>query len=209
MRRAVIAAMAFTALAAGPGTALAEPPAVDVALHDPPPPRRYVVFEWNPVPLIFGKVTANLIVVPKQHHAFVLSPFYAWVNTEPVVIYDDNGNPTQLPQQHFSGGGCDLGYRYYFTRDGGPRGLFVGPTFLVGFFTATAMNGAETSYVHLGGAADLGYQILIADRVALSLVGGVQYSAPLKDIPQQQFPARIYANGGVLPRLFLTIGGAL
>jgi hypothetical protein len=51
--------------------------------------------------------------------------------------------------------------------------------------------------------------MLIADRVALSLGAGLQALTTSKSIPGQQFPAKIYANGGVLPRLLFAIGVAL
>jgi len=191
----------------GFGDARAEPP-VDVVVHDAPRARRIVSVEWNPLALLtIGKLSGNVVITPVDHHAMVLSPFYAWATTAPISVYDAAGNQTQLPEQKFSGFGGELGYRYYFDPRG-PRGFFLGPSFILGSFTATAMNGDRTPYLGFGLAADAGYQMLVADRVALTLGGGVQGLWTSSSIPEQQFPARIYANRGVLPRLLFSIGCA-
>ena len=59
--------------------AVAEPPPpVDVVIHDAPHSRRILAIEWNPLPLFtIGKLSANVVFVPVDHHALVISPFYA------------------------------------------------------------------------------------------------------------------------------------
>ncbi|AKU96427.1 hypothetical protein AKJ09_03091 [Labilithrix luteola] len=204
-----LALAAFVSFATTARTAAAEPDsAVDVVVRDPVPPRRYVTVEWNPLALFtINKVSANVIVAPVDHHALAFSPFYAWTSTAPIFVFDDAGNPTRLPEQKFKGFGAELGYRYYFG-EGGPRGFFVGPSLIAGSFDATAQDGTKTHFFDLGLAADAGYQMLLADRVALSLGGGVQYVWTTKSIPDQQFPSRVYANRGVAPRLLLSLGWA-
>jgi hypothetical protein len=198
------------ALVAGTAAAETEPePAVDVRLHLPPPPWRTVAIELNPVPLLtIGKLSANLLIVPVEHHAIVLSPFYTSTTTAPIFVYDDQGHGTQLPEQKFTGFGAELGYRYYFGA-AGPRGLFLGPSLVVARMTATAGDGTKTDFIDLGVAADMGYELLVADRIAVSLGAGLQVITTSKTIPDQQFPAKIYANGGVLPRVLFSIGAAL
>ncbi len=189
--------------------AVAEPPPpVDVVIHDAPHSRRILAIEWNPLPLFtIGKLSANVVFVPVDHHALVLSPFYAWTSTAPIYIFDDAGTPTQLPEQKFKGFGGEIGYRYYFG-EGGPRGFFVGPSLILASFTATAADASKTHFFDVGVAADAGYEVLIADNVALSLGGGLQYVATTKSIPDQQFPARIYANSGLRPRVLASVGWA-
>ena len=75
--------------------------------------------------------------------------------------------------------------------------------------TVHAQNGAATSYIYYGLSADVGYQVLIGDRVSLSVGGGVQYGRPDKDIPKQGFLAKYYANSMFAPRWLLSIGWAL
>jgi hypothetical protein len=197
-------APAFPALAAPPTPA--ETP-VTVAIAETSPSRRLAV-EWNPLPLVtIGKASANVIVVPVDHHALLLSPFYAWATTQPIYVFDDQGSSTQLPRQKFEGFGCEIGYRYYADR-GGPRGFFVGPSLVLASMKATAQNGNQLSYADYGLALDAGYEILLADSVAVSVGAGVQYTRPSKSIPAQQFPADIYANAKVLPRMLASIGWA-
>jgi hypothetical protein len=210
MMRSIVRAAVFATATSVVTSVFADPtPAVDVVVQDPPPVHRVVIVEWNPLPLAtIGKASADVVITPGEHHALVVSPFYAWTTTKPVVAFDDAGNKTQLPEQKFDGFGLELGYRYYFG-SGGARGLFVGPSVLLGAFSAKAQNGTETPYVDLGLAADAGYQVLIADRLALALGGGLQYAAPTKSIPDQQFPAWIYANHRLSPRVLFSIGWGL
>lgn len=186
-----------------------QPPAVDVAIKEPPPVHRAWLLEWNPFPLVaIGRLSANVVLAPGEHHAVILSPYYAWTNTSPIYVYDDAGHGTQLPAQHFEGGGAEAGYRYYFGR-GGPRGLFLGPSLLFGGFQARAQDGSKTSYGNFGVAADVGYQALVADRLSLGLGAGLQYTFASESLPAQQFPAELYANAGLRPRVLLSIGWAL
>ncbi|HLZ09840.1 MAG TPA: hypothetical protein VKT80_14715, partial [Chloroflexota bacterium] len=185
------------------------PPPADVVIRDPPPLRRVLTLEWNPLPLVtLGKVSGNIVLAPIDHHAIVVSPFYASTTTEPIFVYDDAGNATQLPEQRFRGYGAEVGYRYYGGL-GGPRGFFVGPSLMFGSFTATAANASETHFSDFGFAGDIGYEALIADGFAISLGGGLQYLTTSTTIPDQQFPAKVYANRAVRPRLLLSFGLAL
>lgn len=195
-------------LAVGRPSFAEQAPPVDVAIKLPPPQRRVVTVEWNPLPLFtIGKLSANLVIAPVDHHSLILSPFYSWVTTNDINVYDDQGNQTQLPKQTFKSYGGELGYRYYFGL-GGPRGFFLGPSFILAGVNSTAQNGDTRDFMNLGFAADAGYEMLVADRVALSLGAGVQYTTPTKTIPAQQFPAEIYVNAGVRPRLLLSCGWA-
>ncbi len=155
--------------------------------------------ELSPLALFtIHRVSANVVIVPADHHALILSPFYAWVTTNPVYVFEAAGNSTQLPTQRFDALGGEIGYRYYFGR-GGPRGLFLGPSLILAWVKAGAEDGAETSFADLGIAADVGYQMLVADRLALSAGAGLQATVTSKSIPNQQFPAELYANSGVRP----------
>lgn len=183
--------------------------AVDVALREQPPARRYVALELNPLAgLALHRWGANVVVAPLQHHAIIVNPFHAFAQTYPIRLYDDNGNPITLPTQQFNGWGAELGYRYYTGR-GGLRGLFLGPSLFADWMTADAQDGSQTKYIYYGLAADVGYQALIDDRVSLSFGAGLQYGLPNKDIPKQGFQAKYYANSMLLPRLLISIGWAL
>jgi hypothetical protein len=207
----LVACAALAGLSVATRMAAAEealPP--DVAIKLPAPPQRTVTVEWNPLALFtIGRVSANVVITPGDHHALILSPFYAWVTTHPIDLYSGvtDAPSVQLPTQRFKGFGGELGYRYYFAK-GGPRGLFLGPSLILGSFDAKAQDGTSTSYLDFGLAADIGYQVLVADRVSLSLGAGLQYTATNKSIPDQQFPAEIYANDGLRPRVLASLGWA-
>jgi hypothetical protein len=113
----------------------------------------------------------------------------------------------QLPEQTFRSYGGEIGYRYYLGK-GGPRGFFAGPSLIVASVTASAEDSSQTSFWDLGFAVDVGYEALIADRVALTLGGGAQYVTTTKSIPDQQLFAAVYANSAVRPRLLVSIGYA-
>jgi hypothetical protein len=180
---------------------------IDVVVHETPPQRRLISVEFNPLPLLVGKLSANVVIVPVDHHALVLCPFYVSTTTAGIYVFNDQGDATQLPTQTFSGFGGEIGYRYY-TGLGGPRGLFVGPSLILASMTAKAQNGSTTGYLDYGIAGDIGYEMLVADNVALAVGGGVQYATPSQSIPSQQFPADVYANGRVMPRALASIGWA-
>jgi hypothetical protein len=210
-RKALPAAVAvLLASAAARAETPAAGEAVDVKLPVEAPARRYFSLELNPLPLItISKASLNVSFAPAEHHAITFSPFYSWAQTEPIALLDAQGNPTvRLPHQSFTGFGAELGYRYFLGR-GGLRGFFAGPSLILGHFTAAAENGDQVPFWDVGFAADAGWQTLIADRLVVSLGAGVQVLLQDRSIPAQSFPARIYANGGVLPRLLLAVGWAL
>jgi hypothetical protein len=221
----LLAGVAFAAVAttasrgalAEPPPAVAEPPLpVDVALKEAPSPHRTLTVEWNPLALFIDRFSVDVVVVPGDHHALVVSPFYTWANTVPYAtgidsnggqLVDAGGSPYTLNvlAQTFHGFGGELGYRYYLDK-GGPRGFFVGPSLILAAITATAGNGSQTSFLDFGLAADVGYEALIADEIAVSVGTGVQYTRTSKSIPDQQLPAAIYANNALRPRLLLSLG---
>ena len=217
-RLKLLACVGLVATSAGVSrdAAAEPPPPVDVALHEEPPPHRILTIEWNPLALFIDRFSINVVIVPGDHHALVLSPFYTWANTTPFAtgidgngnpLVDANGNPYTLNvlSQTFHGFGGELGYRYYFAK-GGPRGFFAGPSLVLAGITAKAGNGSSTSFLDVGFAGDVGYEALIGDSVAVSAGIGVQYTTTSKSIPDQQLPASIYANSAVRPRLLLSVG---
>jgi hypothetical protein len=184
-------------------------PDVDVVVRTAPPPRRVLAVEWNPVPLAtVGKLSFNFVFVPVTHHALVLSPFGVRTSTAPITVFGDGGERTPTPTFTFTGFGSELGYRYY-TGESGPRGLFVGPSLGVGAFEAVPASGSHTHFTSAAVAADAGYEAILGERVALGLGAGVQYVFAASSLPEQQFPARIYANRGVAPRFLFAVGWAL
>ncbi len=189
-------------------------PIPDVRVASERPLSRRLAIEVDPLPFIIdlGKLSVDVVVVPIDHHAIIVSPFYTATSTAPIVLQDASGNPMlQLPEQIFHGGGLELGYRYY-RGVGGPRGWFVGPSLIVAAMyerQGQYGDGSHTSFQDLGLAVDAGYQTLVADKVSIALGAGVQGLVTTKSIPPQQFPAKLYATSGVWPRIVFSIGWAL
>jgi hypothetical protein len=189
---------------------------VDVHVNLAPPPHRFATLEWNPLSLFIDRFSLTAVIVPGDHHALVLTPFYTWANTaEYSTALNADGSmltyELNVPPQHFNGFGGEIGYRYYVA-EGGPRGFFGGASVLLADITAKAYNGSETSFGDLGLALDVGYEAIIADTIAISLGGGAQYTlvGPFggPSIPPQQLPASIIANQRIYPRLLLSFGYA-
>lgn len=208
VRRAPVIAAAVPVSAAVPEPeAVLAPPPLEKGYAEAGPVLRRGSLSYAPLPLLVGRVGLELVLVPRQHHGLVVSPFYASSTTAAVTIFDDQGNGTQLPEQRFYGGGAELGYRYYFGASG-PRGIFVGPSVILAGMQAVAQNGDTLGYLLYGGAVDGGYQLLLADRIALTLAGGLQVTGTSQPLPAQQYPAHVYANFAVLPRILASVGVA-
>lgn len=219
-----MAAIAAVAIA---GAGSAEPlPVVDVTTPEAKAPRRVVAIEWNPLSAIaLQRWSANVVIVPVDHHALIISPFYTKVTTNPIYVpVNDCTNRTdgpcagvgpglgtgtfvQVPDQTFRGFGGEIGYRNYSGR-GGPRGFFWGPSLILGGFTATPKVGDKTSFMSFGVALDVGWQILVGDDVSIALGVGVQYTRATTSLPPQQYPAEVIANSGVRPRFLFSLGWA-
>ncbi len=206
--------VAFALVVAIPSIALADEPepVPSVAVPKLAPPARRVALELDPFPFLagVGKLEAELVVVPVDHHALVIAPYFTYTKTAPIYVFDSSGNAMQLPEPIFRGPGVELGYRYY-SGLGGPRGAFIGPSLIfAAIFEKQGQygDGSTTNFYDLGLAVDAGYQALVADKVALAIGVGVQGTITTQTIPDQQYPAKLYANNGIWPRLLLSIGWA-
>jgi len=164
--------------------------------REPRGERRWLTLSYNPFTLQASRYGANAELLLKSHHVAELTLY--WANT--LTNEDSFSN-------RFRGIGGELGYRYYTGHDG-PRGIYVGPSLLLGGFDAVPANGATTKFENYGVAIDVGYQALVGDRWVVGLGGGVQYNRPNKTFSQQELPASVYANPGVRPRLLLALGVA-
>jgi hypothetical protein len=176
------------------GTSAAEKDTLDAApLGWPGGKRRYGALIYDPFTIAEARYGLTLQIVPASHHAIVLSPYYMTTNTNA-----DSNNK-------FRGVGGEIGYKYFFGHDG-PRGLHIGPSFLVGGFDGIPQNGPTVRFYSFGAALDIGWQATLFDRLVLGVAAGVQYAQSTVSIPVQELPAAIYANRGVHPRLQFAIG---
>lgn len=176
----------------------AQPSSFSAALEtpEPTPPRRRFAATYDPLTVIIGRASINVETVPGSHHG-VIATIYRLGTTTTDASFNTR----------YRGTGGELGYRYY-SGDNGPRGVFVGPSLLLGTFTGTPRRGDVVEFSNIGGAVDLGYQAIVKGRLVLGLAFGLQYTWPSKTIAHQDLPASIYANRGLRPRFILAIGVA-
>lgn len=161
-----------------------------------PPEQRRFALSYNPYTLHLLRLGLNIEVMLVSHHVIIVTPFWATTTTNE----DSNRN-------QFRGFGAELGYRYY-TGENGPRGFYVNPSFLFGKYNAIPQLGDTVAYTNLGGAIDVGYQSIVADRWVVGIGAGLQYTVPSVTFPQQELTASIFANKGLRPRLLLALGVA-
>lgn len=200
-RRALHRAAAGAALALA--AAALSPPARAEDL-DGEPRFRSVAVQGNPLSFIIGRYSLDLEYLPAPHHALHATPFYE---------YALPGTDDQL-----TGFGAEVGYRFY-SGSHGAHGFFAGASFLAaeleyihGNPTPIPLDHAsDTQYIELGGALDVGYQLIFLGAFAAGAGVGLQYTA---DTMQPQFEYRnhpwhdLVYGPGLRPRALLQVGAA-
>jgi hypothetical protein len=151
----------------------------------------------NPLTLLFGRVGANVEVLPVEHHAIMLNPYFSNVSLE----------TAETKTEYFSWGG-ELGYHFY-TGKKGANGFFVGPSFVFTRTRATAEcvsvgcnTDPEVAFTTYGAALDLGGQHVFDNGVTLGGGGGIMY---LKSSAEADGDTVLQFQG-VVPRVLFTVG---
>lgn len=161
----------------------------------PEPLPQRVAITANPLSFYFGaRVGLSASVMLVSHHGLELTLY----RIDQTTGTDSNNE--------FTGWGQEIGYRYY-SGENGPRGFFIGPSLLLGNFTAIPLAGGDQVHYHVPGVAlDLGYQALLFDHLVIGLGAGAQYTRPSVQLPRQEIPTSTYANAGVRPRVLFALG---
>jgi hypothetical protein len=193
---------------AGGGTVEHDPLAAtgDLATEDEGDARRFTL-EISPMSFFLARYGAEATVVPIDHHALTGTLYYYDATTE---IQQIPGNSAPCPcggPNHFRGVGGEIGYRWY-SGARGPRGVFAGPSLLLGRFDAIPTYGDKTSFYDLGLAIDVGYEALIGDDFVILVGAGAQYVKPSESLPQQTTYVAAVANAAFRPRALLAFGWA-
>jgi hypothetical protein len=200
----------------GDGTAGGEGNLHDAPLFSPSGEMRHFTLTYNPLTLFLVRAELSLEIVLCDHHAIQLTGFYGSTRTNEVYPSAGDVSHADALTTLFSGGGGELGYRWY-SGTGGARGFFVAPSFLLAHYTAapargagtsTEMDGPTTPFWNLGGALDVGWQAIFADRWVAGLGAGLQYTVPTHAFPSQELPASVYADKGLRPRALMALGVA-
>lgn len=155
----------------------------------------------NPLSFGIGRYGADLQWLPAQHHAIVLNPFFA--STTAHVDMESNGVKSSYDEK-FSGFGAEVGYRFY-SGERGANGFFVGPSLLVGTYTASA-GGQSVGFNSIGYAVDIGGQHVFSNGLTLGGGFGLQHTSVNKDFTDLPLTAAILAGGGWRPRFLLSLG---
>jgi hypothetical protein len=154
------------------------------------PPAHPFAVTLNPLPLIWGRLSANAELLLLPHHSLVVSPNVLFPN---VTRAGTLAAAFGFSQRTSSGFGGEVGYHYWWFAHRTLRGPFFGPSLLLGSTTnATAGSGVGVQG-YWGGALDIGQQeVLPGGFTAAAGVGiGIVRSAD---------------QGAVFPRLLLQLG---
>jgi hypothetical protein len=167
-------------------------------------PFKSVALQVNPLGVVIGRYSADLEYLPATHHALHLT----------ILGY------FALPgaSDELTGFGAEMGYRYYSGLYG-PHGFFAGASFLAYSlqYVHAALPGVplessdDTAFVQLGGALDVGYQLVFLGNLAVGAGVGVQVTEetprPHFDYAKQGVENFLYGPG-VRPRALLSAGAA-
>jgi len=171
---------------------------------DGEPRFKSVGVQGNPLDFIIGRYSLDLEYLPVPHHALHLTSYYE---------YALPGTDDQL-----TGFGGELGYRFY-TGEHGPQGFFAGASFLVAELEYIHGNPVpiphdqanDTQFVQLGGAVDVGYQLVFQGSFAVGAGVGLQYTADTVT-PQFEYDSHpwhdLVYGAGLRPRALLQVGAA-
>jgi hypothetical protein len=171
---------------------------------DGEPRFKSVGVQGNPLAFIIGRYSLDLEYLPAPHHALHATPYYE---------YALPGTDDQL-----TGFGGEVGYRFY-TGEHGPHGFFAGASALVAELEYVHGNPTnlpkdpanDTQYVQLGGAIDVGYQIIILGNFCAGVGAGLQYTYDTID-PTFEYSSHpwhdLVYGWGLRPRALLQVGAA-
>lgn len=161
--------------------------------------------ELNPLAATTGRYSVQVEFLPVAHHAIVLNPQYTHFDTTLTVDLGTLGNITSPPIT-FSGFGGELGYRFY-TGEKGANGLYVGPSFIFGSYSAKSGGADDKSFTAYGGALDVGIQGIVGPGIVIGGGVGVQYVATSEKLPDDlNLATKGKIGGGVSPRFLLSVG---
>lgn len=151
----------------------------------------------NPLSFGIGRYGADFQWLPIAHHAIVVNPFFASTTADVEV----NGLKYE---EKFSGFGGEVGYRLY-TSERGASGFFLGPSLILGTYTATA-NDQKVAFNSIGYAFDVGGQAMLKNGITIGGGFGLQHTNVSKDFTDLPLTAAILAGGGWRPRFLFSIG---
>ena len=182
-------------------TAVADTTADVTRATDRPGAYRPFAVELNPLGLVVGgRISLGFEFAPVTHHVIIFSPHYVRTTA------DIDVSANRQVSQSFTGGGAELGYRYY-TGNRGMNGVFIGPSIIGGVFNA-GLPGEDKTFTSFGGAVDVGVQTIVFDHLVLGAGVGVQYLHVSEDFGDLPAGPSTIASTGFKPRLLAQAGYA-
>jgi hypothetical protein len=170
--------------------------------------KREFALEANPLGVFIGRYSIQAEWMPAAHHALVLNPHFSSVTVDATRGFDSQEIKYT---EKLSGFGAELGYRFY-TGSRGMNGFYVGPSLLVGSYSASSEDAEvkhDVAFSSIGGAIDIGGQAVLGSGFVIGGGFGLQYTSVSKtfddDLP---VTAAVLAGGGVRPRFLFSIGYA-
>jgi hypothetical protein len=142
------------------------------------------------LPLIWGRIGANVELLVAPHHAIVGSAHLLLSNVNRGGLLAEAFGFTQKAS---SGVGAEVGYHFWWYSSGTLSGPFAGPSLLVGSTTNATVGGVPDAQTYWGVAIDAGGQAVLAE----GLTAGAGIGLGL---------IRMADAGAVFPRFLAQLG---
>jgi hypothetical protein len=155
------------------------------------PAGRPLAITFNPLPLLWGRLSANLEYQLAPHHSVVLSPNLLVFNEDRGTGSLSQGFGFARPDS--SGIGGELGYHFWPRWSRSLRGLFFGPSFLLGSTGDATVGDSSHPQTYYGLAFDVGGQTVLPGGFTIG--GGIGLGI-----------LRMADSAAVFPRALFQIG---
>jgi hypothetical protein len=154
---------------------------------------RPIALTWNPLGILWGRLSVNFEFLLAEHHALTLS-------ASTLVFDDGRGDAKSLLSEGFGFAspvsaeiGGEVGYHYWFTRTHTLRGPYVGPSFLFGLTNGATIGDPTVTHGYWGFALDAGWQQVFDGGFTVGAGVGVEV-------------LRMGTTSAVVPRILAQLG---
>lgn len=120
---------------------------------------RPIAVTLDPLPLLWGRIGANVELLVAPHHALVGSAHVLLSNVNRGGIL---AQAFGFAQKTSSGAGAEVGYHYWWYWSRSLQGPFFGPSLLVGSTTNATVGGVPDAQTYWGVSVDAGEQAVLA-----------------------------------------------